>query len=309
MYKIHKNFKKKGFDFYMKNINSVKKTILYRIALPILFMALYLGFPVCSLAAQTTTEIVANAEWMIHPVGKGVVIKKCHFDNLLGGPQDVCVTDADFSTSGVALRFVGAAGIRKPVSAFSQEAPDAAAAINGNWFDYKTNMPIQFTKIDGMIRCPTIPEAQERGGIVIDKYGAVSCRTCPESGWDSVKEDNVMASEIPLLVNGQPYTWTPAGAPDYDYYYVNRHPRSSIGVTADNHVIFVVVDGRRPDSVGASYSHMAELLSALGAVNATTLDGGGSSTCWGSGYGVLNKPSGGQERLVADALVITAPPD
>lgn len=270
------------------------------------FLTLVLGVLVSSLAAQTTSEIVANAKWITHQVAKGVVIKKRHFDNLMGGNQEVFVMDADLGTSGVALRFAGAEGNRKTISEFAAAAPHAAAAINGNWCDVKTNMPIQFTKINGSIRCPTIPEAQERGGIVIHKTGRVSCQTRPESGWDSVEEGNVMASEIPLLVDGKPYMWTPAYAPDYNYYYKNRHPRSAIGVTSDHHVLFIVVDGRRPDSIGASYSRMAEISSALGAVNATVLDGGGSSTLWARGHGVLNKPSDGKERPVATALIITA---
>ncbi len=283
---------------------SLRQRLVY-IALIAAISILLFTIPV---SAQTTAEIISRADWKLYPVGKGVVVRSCHFENLLGGPQDVYVTDADFTTSGVALRFTGAKGVRKPVSAFAPEVPNAAAAVNGNWFDYKTNTPIQFTKIDGTVLSQTIPEAQERGGIVIRKSGEVSCIPCPENGWASVDEPNVMSSEIPILAYGRAYEWTPAGAPDYDYYYTNRHPRSCIGVTENHHVLFVVVDGRRKDSIGVSYTQMAELMTALGAKNATTLDGGGSSTCWARSYGVLNKPSEGKERFVADALVLVAYP-
>ena len=73
-------------------------------------------------------------------------------------------------------------------------------------------------------------------------------------------------------------------------------------------MLLVVVDGRRADALGASYAHMAELLAALGCRNAIALDGGGSSTCWVRTRGVLNSPSDGSERLVADAIVVTARP-
>jgi len=290
-------------------MNSKNTIVLHcvRIARMAVVTALWLCLFLSPVSAQTTAEIIAQARWKIYSIGKGVVIKTSHFDNLLGCPQDVYVTDADFTTSGVALQFVGARGVRKPVSAFASEVPNAAAAINGNWFDYDSNMPIQFTKIGGAVLSQTIHQAQERGGIVINKSGKVSCIPCPQEGWASVDEPNVMSSEIPILVDGKAYVWTASGAPDYDYYYTNRHPRSCIGVTANHHVLFVVVDGRRNDSIGVNYAQMAELMTTLGAVNSTTLDGGGSSTCWVRGYGVLNKPSEGKERLVADALILVAP--
>jgi hypothetical protein len=57
-----------------------------------------------------------------------------------------------------------------------------------------------------------------------------------------------------------------------------------------------------------SHAQVAELLIALGAVNATQLDGGGSSTVWGRDLGVVNTPSDGRERAVAMAVCVVAPP-
>ena len=56
-----------------------------------------------------------------------------------------------------------------------------------------------------------------------------------------------------------------------------------------------------------TYADMAELMIGLDAVNATELDGGGSSTLWARGLGVLNKPSDKSERKVGIALVVTTP--
>lgn len=256
--------------------------------------------------AQTTAQIVANAQWTVSPVGEGVVIKTHHFTNLFGTDEDVFVVDADLNTSGVSVRFVGATGTAKVVSTHAAEIPGTAAAVDGNWSS--NGVPIQYTKINGQVKALTAPAAQERGGIVIAANGAVTCRTEPPAGWASLTEPNVMASEIPLLVAGQPYVWTPPGAPDYAYYYTDRHPRTAVGKTASNHFLMVVVDGRRTDSKGASYAEEAELLQALGVTDATALDGGGSSTCWGRGLGVVNTPSDGHERAVADAVVVIAAP-
>jgi hypothetical protein len=237
------------------------------------------------------------------------VAKTCHFENLFGGGQDIYVTDADMTSPGVSLKFVSLAnGTRKAVSAWAATVPGTAAAINGAWFNPADGLPDQYLRIDGVQLALTNPVAQERGGITVASNGLVTCRTKPGAGWASLAEPNIMASEVASVASSQPFQWTTSGAPDYDYYYVTRAPRTAIGVTADNHVLFVVVDGRRsPAAIGVSYAQVAELMIALGAVNATELDGGGSSTMWGRTTGVLNQPSDGQERSVAMALCLVAP--
>lgn len=85
-----------------------------------------------------------------------------------------------------------------------------------------------------------------------------------------------------------------------------RHPRTAVGVTAEGKLLFVTVDGRQPKlSRGASLKELAGILLALGAVEAVNLDGGGSSACAVRGA-VLNSPSEGVERPVADSLLVFA---
>jgi hypothetical protein len=262
-----------------------------------------------SASAQTTAEIIQSAPWSTFSVGQGVVAKTCHFTNLLGGGQDVYVADADMTSAGVSLKFVSVGdGTRKTVSAWAATVPGSAAAIDGAWTNTVDGKPDQYLRINGVQLALTNPVAQERGGITISALGDVICRTKPVAGWASLAEPNIMASEVPSVDNGAAYEWTPSGAADYSYYYTTRAPRSAIGVTANNHVLLVVVDGRRsPAAIGVSYSQMAELMLALGAVNATELDGGGSSTLWGRTTGVLNQPSDGSERSVGLAICLVAP--
>ncbi|GII33371.1 phosphodiester glycosidase family protein [Planotetraspora mira] len=85
---------------------------------------------------------------------------------------------------------------------------------------------------------------------------------------------------------------------------VRRHPRTLAGVTASGELVIAVVDGRAPGtSVGASFFESAELMRWLGARDAISLDGGGSSTMVVDGK-VVNHPSDGAERGVGDALLI-----
>lgn len=55
------------------------------------------------------------------------------------------------------------------------------------------------------------------------------------------------------------------------------NPRTCVGQRADGAVLLVVIEGRHPDSIGATYDDLAELMEEYGAVNAGNLDGGSSS--------------------------------
>ena len=57
-----------------------------------------------------------------------------------------------------------------------------------------------------------------------------------------------------------------------------RHPRTAAGISAcGNFLYLLVVDGRRPGSVGSTEEETALLLASLGARDGINLDGGGSS--------------------------------
>lgn len=82
-----------------------------------------------------------------------------------------------------------------------------------------------------------------------------------------------------------------------------RHPRSMVGYNA-THYFLVVVDGRQPKlSIGMTYTEMCGLAERLGCTEAMALDGGGSSTLWADKR-ILNSPSGGAPRAVANALIL-----
>jgi len=92
-----------------------------------------------------------------------------------------------------------------------------------------------------------------------------------------------------------------------DDFVERRHPRTAAGVTADGNLLLVTVDGRQSWSRGVSLFELASLMQRLGAINAINLDGGGSSTMVVGG-GVVNAPSDGRERAIADALLVYGSP-
>lgn len=84
-----------------------------------------------------------------------------------------------------------------------------------------------------------------------------------------------------------------------------EQPRTAVGVIDDNHLVFVVVDGRSTGySKGVTMTELAEIMQSLGATTAYNLDGGGSSTMYFNGELVNNPLGTGTERGTSDILYI-----
>jgi len=66
-------------------------------------------------------------------------------------------------------------------------------------------------------------------------------------------------------------------------------PRTAIGQRKDGSILFLVIDGRQTSSVGATLKDVQTIMLQYGAINATNLDGGSSSTMYYEGE-VINNP-------------------
>ena len=82
------------------------------------------------------------------------------------------------------------------------------------------------------------------------------------------------------------------------------NPRTCIGQTADGTILLVVIEGRRPDSLGATYTEMAHLMLSYGAVNAANLDGGSSSEMYYQGEKIIRNSSFIGTRQIPTAILI-----
>ena len=94
---------------------------------------------------------------------------------------------------------------------------------------------------------------------------------------------------------------------------VDLHPRTAIGIDHDTgQLLLLVVDGRQDFSRGLTMKELAKLFERLGAEDALNLDGGGSSIMLGrqpdGTLAVLNSPSDGHPRPVANGLEVTYDP-
>jgi hypothetical protein len=108
----------------------------------------------------------------------------------------------------------------------------------------------------------------------------------------------------PVIVRNGKAVWT-AGEDFLPTQLGPRNPRTAVGQRRDGKIILVAVDGRRRGySVGMTNWELAQAMVRLGAVTASALDAGGSTTMAFDGK-LLNRPSDpGGERLVAETLAV-----
>ena len=109
----------------------------------------------------------------------------------------------------------------------------------------------------------------------------------------------------PVLVrDGMPTEQEPPSLKSYTLAsFLERNPRTAIGW--NKRCFFLVeVDGRQKYlSAGMTLEELSAFMIKLGCDYAVNLDGGGSSTLWWRGK-VMNSPSDGRERDIANALIV-----
>ncbi len=99
-----------------------------------------------------------------------------------------------------------------------------------------------------------------------------------------------------LIKNGEPMNVSGAGS--------GLNPRSAIGQTADGTMLLLVVNGRKVNSLGASYADLIEIMLDFGAVNAANLDGGTSSFMYYDGALINDKASLYGTRRLPTAWIV-----
>lgn len=152
-----------------------------------------------------------------------------------------------------------------------------------------------------------IPE----GGLVISMQGyekpyrydfQIGDRVAWSLDYRGIEGVKHLLSNGPLLVKNGCKT-VPLDYEELDSSLANRHPRTAVGVTRSGKALLVTVDGRSEESVGMTFSELADLMIELGAYDAMALDGGGSTEMVVGGN-IVNTPSDGKERRINTAILV-----
>jgi len=181
----------------------------------------------------------------------------------------------------------------------------AVVAINGDYFDLELR-PIGLAMGGGRVWAEAIESIRRQevvgvGGRRVQIFPRLDPLRAPEpwmsgavSGWPAVVADCEPVDRLP----------------GSDHFTLAPHPRTAVGLSADQRMLYLVVaDGRREGVPGLTLPELARLMDDLGACTAVNLDGGGSSAMWVRDR-IVNRPSDLIERPVANhlaVLVVTEP--
>lgn len=179
-----------------------------------------------------------------------------------------------------AIAAVNGGGFSDPQGEGTGGSPTGVTASQGRWFDFPDDGSDYLVGIDRAERLVvgkwTVAQARQRG----------------------IRE---AVSFKPILIeNGRPMI--PQGDGGWGIA-----PRTAIAQLRDGTIVFAVIDGRQPTSLGATLLQVQDLLLAQGALTAVNLDGGSSTTLWYRGE-VINHPccSPNGQRYIPTAWVVAA---
>lgn len=87
-------------------------------------------------------------------------------------------------------------------------------------------------------------------------------------------------------------------------------PRTCMAQTKDGTILFAIIDGRQPHSIGATLFDIQQIFLDRGAIIAANLDGGSSTVLVKSGGEIVNKPASEYgERYLPTAWLVYEDPD
>ena len=288
--------------------------LLMRLLIPLLLTGSALLAGALALG-ESVAETIEAAPWQLERIAEGLTLKQHQFDRLFGVRQSVSILDADLSSKTFRLRFPLVKRGRKPTSELAREA-GALAAVNGSFFSMPDGGASCYLVVDGerVAKGVHLQGAQPEGALAADSTESVSILAMPAEEWpETPGEPHLMAAGPLLLTGGAAVEQGPEQLALK--FTERRHPRTAAGLTAQNHLLLVTIDGRSSRAAGMSIAELRQTMAALGCRAALNLDGGGSTTMWVRGKpenGVVNFPCDNQhfdhagERPVSNVVAILA---
>lgn len=211
------------------------------------------------------------------------------------GPNRIRAVEVDLCTPGVSVRATRESEAGQTTSAFGSQI-NAEVAVNADFYSWPAN-PSGLAMGAGE---KWSDDTQSWGYIGFGAQNAVIGPPLQHTPNPPDWMSDAVGGNIMVLTDG-------AATNDSGTFCTTRHPRTIAGLSADStKLILATVDGRSTSSIGMTCTELGYLMSDLGAHNALNLDGGGSTTMWRKGAGVVNVPSGDSERVVANHLAIHA---
>lgn len=277
--------------------NVIKKTLA--------IVAFISVFTIDSVACNRTADSLnfEACQWEIQIPHDGIVLKTSGC-TLYGRPQQLAVLEVDLHK--YKIRF-SQPSVRETTTAQACKVK-AVAAINAGFFLIPNVAPENFLKVSGkIISQKTIRTLLTNGAVVSEGRKPRIVKWNDNDSLMIVKScSDILVSNGLLVYEGELCSIPCPGS-----YAHKLHPRTAVGITADDKLLLVAVDGRFEGKAhGMTMAEVGLLMKFLGAEYALNLDGGGSTTLWVKDVGVVNYPcenkiwDHGGERKVGSILYV-----
>lgn len=191
----------------------------------------------------------------------------------------------------------------------SQIAKDnnAIAAINGGGFTDNSSdgmwtgtggQPTGIIMSSGQIVSNDIKSEDEKRDVVaLTKKGLLLVGAHSLNDMKKLEVTEAISFGPALVVNGQPTIKSGDGG-------WGIAPRTAIGQRADGSILLLVIDGRQVRSLGATLKEVQDAMLEYGAVNASNLDGGSSTTMYYRNEVINNPCDSLGERAVPSVIYV-----
>jgi len=274
-------------------------------------------------SAPSVAQTEEQGKWSEVKVSDGLVYKSFRgHDDISGAEQIVSVLDVDLNSDRYEVKF----DYHEPSCATSatMKRLGAVAAVNAAYENGSC-----YIKVDGVVKFDIpnetvmstgVPQWKAEAAVYSDgkqgvkiEFSAKDCNRNVDKTravYNKRTEANIFSSAPMLIDNYETVgaNFVPDGYTQEQLETLNyenpirhqgvRHPRTAVALTADNHFLMVVVDGRRPDiAEGMNARELTFFLKEnFNPQYALNMDGGGSSTLCIAGQGdsdthVVNYPT------------------
>lgn len=254
-------------------------------------------------------------------------------------PLNAWYAEVDLNHEGIQAKIISATDEdkREKPSQLLQNI-NATVILNGGYFIMRQSPTnhVGLLKVNGDLLEPASQTVIRDNARYFVTRGAVSFDTNnhPDIAWVTTRNDSIFYWDIPianrpghpaeppnfnlanywnvkealhagpiLIQNGKVFITTEEEV-FFNTPIAGVQPRSALGITKNNHLILLVVDGRQTESRGVYLEELAAIMLDLNCEEAINLDGGGSSALV-TKEGLLNRPIGlGIEREIMSAIAI-----
>lgn len=292
--------------------NSFKKFIPLILAICVLVGQVVFTVPAQALGQPDVSSSVMKSiiNESTSQLASGIEEKRITYEDAKGERTELFSVNVDLNNKNTELyagtpndgKAYGMQTVRDQANAAIKNGKKVVAGVNADFFDMATGEP-QGNVVKNGIEIHQVNRSDESFfGVLKDGTPVIG----DQKQYSQIKGNlkQALGAKNILVKNGAINDVRTIGA--------NNEPRTAVGIKKDNTVFFVVIDGRQaPYSDGISMPDLAQLMRDMGAVQATNLDGGGSTTYVSKTAGedslsLKNKPSDGTERVVANSWLVVS---